>query len=159
AYDGADRHNQFGYFAIGRLTPGGDFDPTFDADGIAVEDRCDERQPERVTGLAVQADGRVLMVGDGQLDPDGRQAFALARFKPNAGNQLNGGCIAGPCNSGATEPCGNGGPPEDGEECDDGNSTPCDGCTNCRLDVCGDDRVCPAIGEQCDDGRPPEDGD
>jgi cysteine-rich repeat protein len=40
-----------------------------------------------------------------------------------------------------------------GEECDDGNDTPCDGCTACHLDTCGDGTVCPSEGEQCDDGN------
>ena len=39
-----------------------------------------------------------------------------------------------------------------GEECDDGNNTACDGCTACKVDSCGDGRVCP--GEECDDGNP-----
>jgi cysteine-rich repeat protein len=40
-----------------------------------------------------------------------------------------------------------------GETCDDGNNTPCDGCTGCQVDTCGDGITCPALGEQCDDAN------
>jgi len=47
--------------------------------------------------------------------------------------------------------CGNG-IAEFGEECDDGNTDPTDGCTNtCTLPVCGDGIT--QTGEECDDGN------
>jgi cysteine-rich repeat protein len=48
--------------------------------------------------------------------------------------------------------CGNG-RLESTEECDDGNTTDCDGCSaHCRIETgCGDGAVCD--GEQCDDGN------
>jgi cysteine-rich repeat protein len=51
--------------------------------------------------------------------------------------------------------CGDG-VTDGGEECDDGNATPCDGCSACRVDVglgCGDGIAIPACGETCDDGN------
>ncbi len=44
-----------------------------------------------------------------------------------------------------------------GEECDDGNTDPCDGCSaTCTIEPglgCGDGVAVPACGEQCDDGN------
>jgi cysteine-rich repeat protein len=37
------------------------------------------------------------------------------------------------------------------EECDDGNAVSCDGCTDCQVDGCGDAIICPP--EECDDGN------
>lgn len=49
--------------------------------------------------------------------------------------------------------CGNG-CKEQGEECDDGNTSNGDGCSStCKLEKCGDGIVQPALGEQCDDGN------
>lgn len=58
------------------------------------------------------------------------------------------GCAADPACNG----CGNG-VVDSGEQCDDGNAVPDDGCSpNCRLDVgCGNNVV--ETGEQCDDGN------
>jgi cysteine-rich repeat protein len=42
--------------------------------------------------------------------------------------------------------------PDLGEECDDGNTTPGDGCSeNCLVEACGDGKV--DVGEECDDGN------
>lgn len=47
--------------------------------------------------------------------------------------------------------CGNGGAPEIGEQCDDGNRASCDGCSaGCRLEACGNGVV--ECAEECDDG-------
>src|SRR5205085_12660879 len=49
-----------------------------------------------------------------------------------------------------TAVCGNG-VVEIGEQCDDGNTADCDGCSaGCRVERCGDGVV--QCGEQCDDG-------
>ncbi len=40
-----------------------------------------------------------------------------------------------------------------GEACDDNNNVPCDGCTACEIDTCGDGTTCLALGETCDDGN------
>jgi len=51
--------------------------------------------------------------------------------------------------------CGNGGQPEPGEQCDDGNQVSEDGCSypDCRIEYCGDQVVQAGLGEQCDDGN------
>ena len=49
--------------------------------------------------------------------------------------------------------CGNG-IVEPGEQCDDHNNVPCDGCSpTCKNESCGDGILCPNQGEQCDDGN------
>ncbi len=54
-----------------------------------------------------------------------------------------------PC-AGETAACGNG-TPDPGEECDDGNTTSCDGCSaSCRQEGCGNGRV--ECSEECDAG-------
>jgi len=47
--------------------------------------------------------------------------------------------------------CGDGPPPQRGEECDDGNFVDFDGCTHCLIDLCGNWEI--NAGEQCDDGN------
>ena len=55
-----------------------------------------------------------------------------------------------PC-PGSSAACGNG-TPDPGEECDDGNTTSCDGCSaSCRVEGCGNGRV--ECSEECDAGR------
>ncbi len=51
--------------------------------------------------------------------------------------------------------CGNGGPLDPGEACDDGNTSNCDGCDNdCTLSsTCGNGVTCAGFGETCDDGN------
>jgi cysteine-rich repeat protein len=40
------------------------------------------------------------------------------------------------------------------EECDDGNTWSCDGCSEtCEQEYCGDGKQCLALGEECDDGN------
>jgi cysteine-rich repeat protein len=61
------------------------------------------------------------------------------------------GCLnpsLSPCAAAAV--CGNG-IVEAGEECDDGNTVACDGCSpTCRVERCGNGRI--ECGEECDDG-------
>ncbi|HZP42471.1 MAG TPA: DUF4215 domain-containing protein [Candidatus Binatia bacterium] len=55
-----------------------------------------------------------------------------------------------PCAVGGGAACGNGAV-EGTETCDDGNTTPCDGCSaTCRAEGCGNGRV--ECGEECDNG-------
>jgi cysteine-rich repeat protein len=54
-----------------------------------------------------------------------------------------------PC-PGSSAACGNG-TPDPGEECDDGNTTSCAGCSaSCRVEGCGNGRV--ECNEECDAG-------
>ncbi len=49
--------------------------------------------------------------------------------------------------------CGDG-TQDDGEECDDGNTEPDDGCSPvCEIEECGDGFFQPTLGEECDDGN------
>jgi cysteine-rich repeat protein len=53
--------------------------------------------------------------------------------------------------------CGDGKVNRSDEECDDGNTVACDGCSpTCQLESCGDGYVCPP--EQCEPGQPCADG-
>src|SRR5438132_1247278 len=122
--DGCDDGRQFEQCGNGLLGPG---------------EECDDGNPTPCDGCTgclvdVYGDRRDHLI-------DGEQCGAV--------NNVNGdGCDAG-CQF---EQCGNG-ILDPGEECDDGNTTPCDGCTGCRVDFCGDGRRCLTGGEQCDDGN------
>jgi len=71
-----------------------------------------------------------------------------ARATDTAGHRMGGNRMTLTCEPNPAV-CGNG-IKELGEECDDGNATPCDGCSAaCRLE-CGNGVV--ECGEQCDDG-------
>ena len=68
-----------------------------------------------------------------------------------------------PCGGNIPSACGDGSdPPDEGEECDDGNRLSCDGCSSlCKLETCGNDRIdCVGLDpddqpifEICDDGN------
>src|SRR5262249_5323661 len=54
-----------------------------------------------------------------------------------------------PQDCGGTPTCGNA-MVEGSEQCDDGNTDNCDGCSaNCTTESCGDGVVCTGLGEQC----------
>jgi cysteine-rich repeat protein len=80
-------------------------------------------------------------------------------FSPDVGeSDLDGQPrkIGAAVDAGADEgTCGNGGPLDPGEACDDGNAVDCDGCDNdCTLSsTCGNGTTCTAF-EDCDDGNP-----
>jgi len=78
--------------------------------------------------------------------------------------------VGGTCTKAPVEICGDGKVSvQNGEQCDDGNTTPNDGCTGCLVDAgytcpsagaackliewCGDGKLSIALGEQCDDGN------
>jgi uncharacterized delta-60 repeat protein len=93
--------------AVARYLPGGGLDPTFGANGIATAVFDDWPGLGRVTGVATQPDGKIVVVGDfinerfanffgvvivrftyfGQLDPtfdnDGRVEFSPAGMQPD----------------------------------------------------------------------------
>jgi len=73
--------------------------------------------------------------------PDGSECL---RRDGSAGVCRGGACAGIACGNGLLDP---------GEECDDGNPSDTDGCTNaCRLAVCGDGFVRAGV-ELCDDGN------
>ena len=98
-----------------------------------------------------------LLVFFGSIGMIGCSSSPITGDLPNNGDTLSDGdatltgdaLIAGDdmlavCGNGTTEP---------GEECDDGNTDPCDGCAECtnHVNVCGDSYVCDD--EECDDGN------
>jgi cysteine-rich repeat protein len=92
-----------------------------------------------VTSPAVNAGNPGFVPDVGELDLDGQ---------PRAiGAAIDIGVDEGTC--------GNGGAPDPGEACDDGNNLNCDGCDNdCTLSAtCGNGIACATFGEDCDDGN------
>jgi len=128
AVDGAFMEYPF----IQRWNPNGSLDATFGTAGkvsLPVTGLM-----RRANAVCLDADARLLIAGGG-LDGAGED-LAVVRL------------IGGTCGDGVTE---------GGEECDDGNVVPCDGCSvNCTLqpsNVCGDGVYRAECGEQCDDGN------
>jgi uncharacterized delta-60 repeat protein len=68
-------------FVLARYNPDGSLDPTFDGDGRVVTDFG--TAGEGAFGVAIQADGRIVAAGLG--DVFGSDDFALARYNPNGG--------------------------------------------------------------------------
>ncbi len=67
-------------------------------------------------------------------------------------NRLDGLCDRGAFEVGAAAPICGDGFLDTGEECDDGNTTAGDGCSDiCEFEICGDGQV--DAGEECDDGN------
>ena len=66
-----------GDFALARYNPGGSLDPSFSGDGMQTTDFGGS---DLATGVALQGDGRIVVVGRGGPLPRG---FALARYNPN----------------------------------------------------------------------------
>ena len=63
-------------FALARYSPNGSLDPSFSGDGKQTTDFVESNG---ASGVAIQADGKIVVVGSG--GPDG--GFALARYNPN----------------------------------------------------------------------------
>jgi uncharacterized delta-60 repeat protein len=68
-------------FAVARLTPNGLLDPTFDGDGKAVFDLSGAQDQER--GVALQADGKILLTGLASSSNPNNQNMGLIRLNPN----------------------------------------------------------------------------
>ena len=66
----------------------------------------------------------------------------------NNPDQCREGCVLPTCGDGVTDP-------EAGEDCDDANDVPNDGCNLCLFPQCGDGLV--QAGEDCDDGNDADD--
>ena len=74
-----------GDFALARYNPNGSLDPGFSGDGRQT---TDFPGPDRATGVALQGDGKIVVVGSAAADSDSDDAdFALARY--NADGSLD----------------------------------------------------------------------
>jgi uncharacterized delta-60 repeat protein len=67
-------------FALARYNPNGSLDVTFSGDG---KQRTDFGGPDIATGLALQGDGKIVVVGGGGNSTFFASFFALARYNPN----------------------------------------------------------------------------
>ncbi len=68
-----------GGFALARYKPNGPLDPSFSGDGTQTTDSAGF---DAATGVALQADGKIIAVGSASGGPTGGD-FALARYNPN----------------------------------------------------------------------------
>ena len=71
-----------GGFAIARYNPNGTLDPSFSGDGKQTTSFC-AGDCSGATAVAIQADGKIVVVGSRAADGTGDLDFALARYKPN----------------------------------------------------------------------------
>jgi uncharacterized delta-60 repeat protein len=70
-------------FILARFNADGSPDATFDADGMVTTDMVNGEQEEAL-GVAIQADGKIVVVGyTGAPGPGGPASFALARYNAN----------------------------------------------------------------------------
>jgi uncharacterized delta-60 repeat protein len=69
-----------GNFALARYNSNGSLDTTFSGDG---KQTTDFGGFDRATGVAVQGDGKIVVVGGGAFDGGGNPDFAIARYNPN----------------------------------------------------------------------------
>jgi uncharacterized delta-60 repeat protein len=76
---GADRAHGNGDFALARYNPDGSLDPSFSGDG---KQTTDFGLDDGATGVALQGDGKIVVVGGGFVGADG-DVFALARYNPD----------------------------------------------------------------------------
>ena len=71
--------SNFGDFALARYNPNGSLDTSFSGDG---KQTTDFGGFDRAEGVALQDDGKIVVVGSGRGAPDGGD-FALARYNPS----------------------------------------------------------------------------
>ncbi len=67
-------------FALARYLPNGSLDPSFSGDGKQTTGFGGDGE---ANGVAIQADGKIVVVGNGGPDARGDVDFALARYNPN----------------------------------------------------------------------------
>src|SRR6185503_1910237 len=135
---------------------------------------CDLTVPSGVTVLAEGDKGSIHLQSGGQLTATGTLKAGspiLVEYRAlppitNGGTfvpalQAQQNAALTPCGGVPPTSCGDGNP-DPGEECDDGNTVSCDGCSSvCRIETCGNDRIdCIDRGpgdvpifEACDDGN------
>ncbi len=114
--------------------------PTIKAGDTVLKSGAPDAQSDHCTATFVQRVPHSSGVS-------GRRLLSAGATDVNGGrisNRMALRCLPNPA------VCGNG-VVEIGEQCDDGNTTDCDGCSStCRRERCGDDIV--QCSEQCDDG-------
>jgi uncharacterized delta-60 repeat protein len=71
-----------GGFALARYNPNGSLDPSFSGDGKRTTSFCAEGCGG-ASGVAIQADGKIVVVGSRAAHGMGDVDFALARYNPN----------------------------------------------------------------------------
>jgi len=139
----------------------------FCGDGIVDSDeRCDDGNQDSADGCSDVCEvemgwdcsggecepvcGDNLIVGDEVCDGTDlggetciSQGHAIGALTCDGCSFDYSGCTGFDCGDGQTDP---------GEQCDDGNTVACDGCSaSCQLEVCGNGTV--DCGEACDDGN------
>ena len=74
-----------GDFALARYNSNGSLDPSFSGDGKQTTDLGGGFNPDRATGVAIQADGKIVVVGVAGATSPGSPGddFGLARYNPN----------------------------------------------------------------------------
>jgi len=107
-----------------------------------------------VTGASATANVVSLCVAGNAVCGDGVRVGACERCDDGAANDdttpdvCRTDCVPAHCGDGVVDT---------GEQCDDGNFAPCDGCSpSCQTEApvtCGDGVTVPACGEECDDGN------
>jgi uncharacterized delta-60 repeat protein len=73
-------------FVLARYNPTGTLDTSFSGDGTETTDFGDEVFGERPAAVAIQPDGKIVVVGEAEVlsgDHGSRLLFALARYKPD----------------------------------------------------------------------------
>lgn len=118
-------------------------------DGVvqaAIGEQCDEG-PGNADDAACTAACQTATCGDGLLQRGVEQCDDGADNGP--GESCTAACALNVCGDGDKGP---------GEDCDDGDDDPDDGCDSCQLTSCGDRKL--DDGEACDDGQngDPDDG-
>ncbi len=68
-------------FAVARLTPSGNLDPSFGSGGISLLDPSPQK--DVANGLALQPDGKLLVGGEGNVIGEGSGDFAVLRLNTN----------------------------------------------------------------------------
>ncbi|TPV94268.1 MAG: hypothetical protein B7733_16310 [Myxococcales bacterium FL481] len=93
------------------------------------------------------------MEADEAAEGEGDETGGHEDESDSTGDEDGGGSTSDESDGGELGECGNG-VVESGEQCDDGNDSNMDSCTNaCELPRCGDGYYQNGAGEQCDDGN------
>ncbi|HXJ35612.1 MAG TPA: DUF4215 domain-containing protein [Candidatus Eisenbacteria bacterium] len=149
---------------VGAIDVHGGADPGVEGGGVQAAAWCDVTVPSGIGINAEGAKGEIIL-------QSGRQLTAVGTLSAGERNLLqylelppvtSGGTFLPelvveqnaaltPCGGRPSASCGDGNLDPD-EECDDHNTTSCDGCSSvCQIETCGNNRI--DCNEQCDDGN------